>query len=234
MSRVLFFVFSGGGNNLGYVITNGSKFIRMNSKNRVDSTRSFQDARVFDSLTKANNFAACLPSLFRNTGYEVVNADVFIEAQTEDDCVEHQDEQKQSQPMEINEELLDLEYLLANVEVFEDFIIECKAQKPLIEKEQHKMERVIMDLEHAAELCELDVRRGYMLYKMLHQARKRRRACKDAVTIIAELEGRIDRSMLHKDNTAMIDGFFHRQYTPREIDNIFEIFDSKKANAQEE
>lgn len=219
---------------MGYVITNGSKFIRMNNKNRVDSTRSFQDARVFDSPAKANNFAACLPSLFRNAGYEVVNTDVFIEEPVKEDRAARTEAVKKPQPMEINEELLDLEYLLANVEVFEDFIIECKKQKPLIEKEQHKMERVIMDLEHAAELCELDVRRGYMLYKMLHQARKRRRCCKDAVTIIAELEGRVDRSMSHKENTAMIEGFFHRQYTPREISDIFEIFDSKKSTQQEE
>ena len=166
----------------------------MNSRNKVDSTRCFQDAKIFESATKAGNFAACLPGIFRNAGYEVVNADVFIEAQTEEECGHPQEHEEDSKPLEINEEFLDLEYLLANVQVFEEFIKEFKEQRPLLEKEQIRMERAIMDLEHAAELCELDVRRGYMLYKMLHKARKRRRACKDAVTIIAELENRVDKT----------------------------------------
>lgn len=202
----------------------------MNSRNKVDSTRCFQDAKIFESATKAGNFAACLPGIFRNAGYEVVNADVFIEAQTEEECGHPQEHEEDSKPLEINEEFLDLEYLLANVQVFEEFIKEFKEQRPLLEKEQIRMERAIMDLEHAAELCELDVRRGYMLYKMLHKARKRRRACKDAVTIIAELENRVDKTMFRGDNTRMIEGFFNRQYTPREIENVFEIFDCKKAN----
>lgn len=215
---------------MGYVITNGSKFIRTNSKNRVDSTKCFQDAKIFESATKASNFATCLPGIFRNAGYEVVNANVFIEAQTEEECVQPQECEGEPKTIEINEEFLDLEYLLANVQVFEEFIKEFKEQRPLLEKEQIRMERVIMDLEHAAELCELDVRRGYMLYKMLHKARKRRRACKDAVTIIAELETRIDKTMFRGDNTRMIEGFFNRKYSPREIENVFAIFDCKKAN----
>lgn len=202
----------------------------MNSRNKVDSTRCFQDAKIFESVTKAGNFAACLPGIFRNAGYEVVNADVFIEAQTEEECEHPQEHEEDPKPLAINEELLDLEYLLANVQVFEEFIRDFKAQKDLIIKEQVRMERIIVDLEHVAELCELDVRRGYMLYKMLHKARKRRRACKDAATIISILESHVDNTVLNGDNTKMIEGLFHRQYTPREIENVFDLFDCKKAN----
>lgn len=215
---------------MGYVITNGSKFIRMNSKNRVDSTRCFQDAKIFESATKAGNFATCLPGIFRNAGYEVVNADVFIEAQTEDECARPQEYEEVEKPLEINEEFLDLEYLLANVQVFEEFIRDFKAQKDLITKEQARMERVIVDLEHVAELCELDVRRGYMLYKMLHKARKRRRSCKDAATIISILESHVDHTVLNGDNTKMIEGLFHRQYAPRELEDIFDIFSHQKCS----
>ena len=81
----------------------------MNSRNKVDSTRCFQDAKIFESATKAGNFAACLPGIFRNAGYEVVNAAVFIEAQTEDECVRSHECEEEPKPLEINEEFLDIE-----------------------------------------------------------------------------------------------------------------------------
>lgn len=219
--------------NVGYVITNGSKFIRMDQKNKVDSTKSFQQAKVFESRIKAVNFASCMPSSFRNAGYEVVSADFFVESQTEEDCLQQVQEHDNIQLKEINEEFLDMDYLLANVQVFEEFIREFQNQKFLIEREQTRMDRMILDLEHAAEICELDVRRGYMLYKMLHKARKRRRACKDAALICAELMTHVDQSILSGHNTKMIESFYDRKYRPREIPDLFDIFNGKKTQERE-
>ena len=221
---------------MGYVITNGSKFIRVDNRNRVDTTKNFQDAKIFDSRVKANNFVCCLPGLYRNAGYEVVSDDLFLEddlmqkCNCDTSCEQKAISQPTVSPETINEEFLDIEFLLANVKVFEEFIRDFKEQKDLITKEQARMERVIVDLEHAAELCELDARRGYLLYKMLHDARKRRRACKDAATIISILESHVDHTILKGDNTKMIEGLLHRQYTPREIQNVFEIFSHQNYN----
>lgn len=223
---------------MSYVITNGSKFISMNSQNRVDTTRDIYSAKFFDSILKANNFMACIPKALRSAGYEVVDDQLFLEEaseQPETACEQQQTKNPiKRETVEINEEYLDLDYLYANVQVFEEFIHDFQEQKDALIAEQRRMEGRIIDLEHAAELCELDVRRGYLLYKMLHDARKRRRACKDALLVWGELEQHIDRSIMRGNNTKTVNGLYHREYTPREIDNLFEIFDGKAKTSKEE
>ena len=49
---------------------------------------------------------------------------------------------------------------------------------------QRKAELEIEDIEHAAEFYNLDASHGYQLYKLLHDARVRRRKCKNAIAWI--------------------------------------------------
>lgn len=225
---------------MGYAITNGSKFICVDARNRVDSTKNIHSAKNFDTYIKANNFAACLPALYRNAGYEVVNDDVFLDSQCEQDIerdgntqVDDDDRRGPSIP-DINEEYLDLDFLLANVQVFEEFMRDFQRQKRAIELEHARMDRVITDLVHAAELYDLDARRGYMLYKMLREARRRRRACKDAEFVLCLLDDHVDDAILNCENTRAIEGLYHRQYRPREIKNLEEIFQSKNIRSSKQ
>lgn len=221
---------------MGYVITNGSKFICVDARNKVDSTKNVHSAKLFDTWIKANNFFSCMPPLYRNAGYDIVEDTVVLEEDEEQfqkqggDIKEHT---KRDLP-KINEEYLDLDFLLANVQVFEEFMRDLKAQKRAIEIEHARMDRVISDLVHAAELYDLDARRGYMLYKMLKDARRRRRACKDAEFVICLMDDHIDASILNCENTRSIEGLYHRQYRPREIKNLEELFQGRGTQQTEE
>lgn len=185
---------------MGYVITNGSKFICVDARNKVDSTKNVHSAKLFDTWIKANNFFSCMPPLYRNAGYDIVEDTVVLEEEEQfqkqgGDIKEHT---KRDLP-KINEEYLDLDFLLANVQVFEEFMRDLKSQKRAIEIEHAKMDRVISDLVHAAEIYDL-----------------------------------VDASILNCENTRSIEGLYHRQYRPREIKNLEELFQGRVMQQTEE
>lgn len=221
---------------MGYVITNGSKFICVDARNKIDSTKNVHSAKLFDTWIKANNFFSCMPPLYRNSGYDIVEDTVVLDGEYEQLQAQDSDtkERKTRDIPEINDEYLDLDFLLANVQVFEEFMHELHSQKRAIEIEHAKMDRVISDLVHAAELYDLDARRGYMLYKMLKEARRRRRACKDAEFVLCLMDDHVDASILNCENTRSIEGLYHRQYRPREIKNLEELFQGRGIQQTEE
>ena len=68
---------------MGYVITNGSKFICVDARNKIDSTKNVHSAKLFDTWIKANNFFSCMPPLYRNAGYDIVEDTVVLEGEYE-------------------------------------------------------------------------------------------------------------------------------------------------------
>ena len=76
--------------------------------------------------------------------------------------------------------------------------------------------------EHAAEFYNLDASHGYQLYKLLHDARVRRRKCKNAIAWIDYiLEQALDR-FIENDPSPRIAGTRSRDYAPRALPALFE------------
>ena len=78
--------------------------------------------------------------------------------------------------------MLSAEFYLQQLKDFREFIQTIHSQREVLVNAQKKAK--LEDIEHAAELYNLDASHGYQLYKMLHDARVRRRKCKNAIAWI--------------------------------------------------
>ena len=119
-------------------------------------------------------------------------------------------------------ELLTPEFYLTRLKNFSDFIHTIQCQRETLVTGQRKAEREIEDIEHAAEFYNLDASHGYQLYKLLHDARVRRRKCKNAIAWIDYiLEQALDR-FIENDPSPRIAGTRSRDYAPRALPALFE------------
>lgn len=87
---------------------------------------------------------------------------------------------------------------------------------------QRKAELEIEDIEHAAEFYNLDASHGYQLYKLLHDARVRRRKCKNAIAWIDFILEQRPERFVENDPSARIAGTRSRDYAPRALPELFE------------
>ena len=78
------------------------------------------------------------------------------------------------------------------------------------------------DIEHAAEFYNLDASHGYQLYKMLHDARVRRRKCKNAIAWIDYILEQAPDRFIENDPSPRIVGTRSRDYAPRALPALFE------------
>lgn len=203
-----------------YVITNGDNYLKYHSDNRWEPVKVIDEARVFDSKTKAQNCCVCLPARFRDGGYYVLP----FETKEQPVCQERRTVLPKSYfPAEgLDPRVLDEAFLADSVAEIEDFLLLLRDQKPQIEQQLQFAEAQIFDIEHAIEFTTLDASRGYKLYKMLHDARVLRRRCKDSLAVISYIEEVVTPAIYTKTTSRRIAGLQLRSFAPRAIPDIFE------------
>ena len=95
-------------------------------------------------------------------------------------------------------------------------------QKEVAEQKITEAEKEIFDIEHAAEFYLMNASQGYNLYKMLHEARIKRRKYKDQLQNIEYIiSGGMD-GLIIGSTHKRICGMDERQYKPRILDSLFE------------
>ena len=119
-------------------------------------------------------------------------------------------------------ELLTPEFYLTRLKNFSDFIHTIQCQRETLVTGQRKAELEIEDIEHAAEFYNLDASHGYQLYKLLHDARVRRRKCKNAIAWIDFILEQRPERFVENDPSARIVGTRSRDYAPRALPELFE------------
>lgn len=119
-------------------------------------------------------------------------------------------------------ELLTPEFYLTRLKNFSDFIHTIQCQRETLVAGQRKAELEIEDIEHAAEFYNLDASHGYQLYKLLHDARVRRRKCKNAIAWIDFILEQRPERFVENDPSAHIVGTRSRDYAPRALPELFE------------
>ena len=119
-------------------------------------------------------------------------------------------------------ELLTPEFYLTRLKNFSDFIHTIQCQRETLVTGQRKAELEIEDIEHAAEFYNLDASHGYQLYKLLHDARVRRRKCKNAIAWIDYILEQAPDRFIENDPSPRIAGTRSRDYAPRALPALFE------------
>lgn len=208
---------------MSYIITNGVNYIKMTADNRPTTTGNVKDARLFDDQVKAQNYCVCLPNTLKRFGFYVSEVETTTPPPPPPKRFENPIAYDTIQPAaELNEKALDIDYIVSEVKRFEDFVEFMRSQTDPIRRQFAYAEAQIFDIEHAAELSNLNVCQGFRVYKALHEARLLRRQCKDALDLISQIESVIGGGMITKNVSKHVDKMESRTFTPRAIPNLFD------------
>lgn len=187
-----------------WVITNNKNYIAKDRRNQIFTTRNAFEAVAFREKEAANNYCKRLPKSLKNLNYHPVRM-----------------EENRTKAVSLDNDLLDPNYFIDKVLQFNDFLHEIIEQRPLLAEAQKQVELEIIDIEHAAELHTLNAAEGYNLYRMLHEARIRRRQYKDA---IARIDIVMESNAFNNERQQSIErikGMENRIYRPRALPELF-------------
>ena len=150
-----------------WIISNGKSYVEIIGNNQMITTAYIDRAHTFNNKKTAEKYCSLLPKAMKNLKYKVI----FISNPNPENP-------------DLQLELLTPEFYLTRLKNFSDFIHTIQCQRETLVTGQRKAELEIEDIEHAAEFYNLDASHGYQLYKLLHNARVRRRKCKNAIAWI--------------------------------------------------
>lgn len=150
-----------------WIISNGKSYVEIIGNNQMITTAYIDRAHTFNNKKTAEKYCSLLPKAMKNLKYKAI----FISNPNPENP-------------DLQPELLAPEFYLTRLKDFSDFIHTIQSQRETLVAGQRKAELEIEDIEHAAEFYNLDPSHGYQLYKLLHDARVRRRKCKNAIAWI--------------------------------------------------
>jgi hypothetical protein len=190
-----------------YVITDGKLYI--SSKSGIHTIQNIKDATKFE-LDKAHNVLTSIPKSLKRLGWKV-------EPYVEEDAIkvnkqiDKSIEQFKGLTDNILEKMMDVETYVTNL----------KKYLGILDAELERVQLEIIDIEHAAEFFDLDMYKGWKLYKMLQEARKRRRKYKDEKAKIVYILGSNFVDCTNSAITNYIKSLDDRQYSPRVLQELF-------------
>lgn len=188
-----------------WIISNGKSYVEIIGNNQMITTAYIDRAHTFNNKKTAEKYCSLLPKAMKNLKYKVI----FISNPNPENP-------------DLQLELLTPEFYLTRLKNFSDFIHTIQCQRETLVTGQRKAELEIEDIEHAAEFYNLDASHGYQLYKLLHDARVRRRKCKNAIAWIDYILEQAPDRFIENDPSPRIAGTRSRDYAPRALPALFE------------
>ena len=189
-----------------WIISNGKSYVEIIGNNQMITTAYIDRVAYIQQLRRRQrNTALCLPKAMKNLKYKAI----FISNPNPENP-------------DLQLELLTPEFYLTRLKNFSDFIHTIQCQRETLVTGQRKAELEIEDIEHAAEFYNLDASHGYQLYKLLHDARVRRRKCKNAIAWIDFILEQRPERFVENNPSARIVGTRSRDYAPRALPELFE------------
>lgn len=185
-------------------------YIYFNNNCKASVTTAKNKASMFDK-DKANNLVKNLPRTLRIRDWNVVSDEEesdLCDGDLKDVCEEEYDDKFISS---IQEKICDLE----------NFVIKAYSQRKAVLSVLNVTEAEIQDIEHAIEFYDLNACQGFMIYKKLQDARKKRRECKDAIIILDKFLSCDCTDFLNHANSDVINNMKNRKYEPRICPELF-------------
>ena len=188
-----------------WIISNGKSYVEITPQNQMITTCYIDQAHAFTNKKTAEKYCSLLPKAMKNLKYKPI----FISNPDPENT-------------DLRLELLSAEFYLQHLKDFREFIQTIHSQRDVLVNAQKKAELEVEDIEHAAEFYNLDASHGYQLYKMLHDARVRRRKCKNAIAWIDYILEQAPNRFIENDPSPRIVGTRSRDYAPRALPALFE------------
>jgi hypothetical protein len=195
---------------MDYIITDGKHFI--SSKSGIKAVDHINKAGKFD-IDKANNVLKSIPKALKIFEWR---------------CIPYNESEailkEKDKPMKSLDEYTGLtENILDKMLNREEYIKDLQSYMKTIDDQLSVINMEIIDIEHAAEFYDLDLFKGWKLYKMLQNARKRRRKLKDERLKIDYI---LSRNFVDCTNNAIsnyIKSLENRKYEPRVLKELFNL-----------
>ena len=111
-----------------------------------------------------------------------------------------------------------LESKIKNIEVYAK---QLEQRRIYLNHMLSQVDQEISDIEHAAEFYQLNAARGYKLYKLLRDARIRRREYKNEISRISIIQESSFAEYKNGTVSKRIEGLEHRKYKPRVLEELF-------------
>ena len=187
-----------------YIITNGYNYISYDKNQKMTVVSNKELAKRF-TQTKAENFVKNLTGPMKNLGYHIeldVETNQLIEQTS-------------------NEADKEIQNILSQVQEFESYIQDIGKKRDALTYEMSKVDAEIEDILHAAEFYNLNACEGYKLYKMLREARIKRRKLKDYIEVVGYIEGATGKELAEGKGSKSILGKLSREYKPRVLNELF-------------
>lgn len=187
-----------------FIITNGSGYICYDKNQKMATTNKRELAKRF-TKEKAENFMKNLAGTMKNLGYRM----------------EPDDETNQVIEQVISDNDESIAEILAQVRNFESYMQDIGKRRDTLTHELSKVDAEIEDILHAAEFYNLNACEGYKLYKMLRDARIKRRKLKDYIEVVGYVERATGKDFANNVGSKSILGKESREYKPRVLNELF-------------
>ena len=190
-----------------YIICNNDNYLHRNKNNHLSIVHTMEDATTWSDAQKADNI--CIfnaKELVQKYGLEVKYV-----------SQENKVVNPPAKPIELEYDILD------KVKEISEFTKQIEERRLYLMEMIHTVDLEIVDIEHAAEFYNLNASQGYKLYKLLHDARNRRREYKNELEKINLSLGTSIRSTNMENLQRGILGLDNRQYTPRINKELFGV-----------
>lgn len=192
---------------MSYIICNGNNYLARTDKG-FEIVHEISKASQWKQIKKANN-------VYENTcnskKLRKYNLTVKYVSQ-ENDVIN-----SPAKAIELDYDILD------KVKEITLFSQQIEERRLYLIEQIHTVDLNIVDIEHAAEFYILNASQGYKLYKMLHDARVKRRELKDELEKINLSLGTSIRSENMENLERSIIGLDNKQYTPRVNKELFGV-----------
>lgn len=187
-----------------YIITNGRNYLGIDSNQQITTVAKRDKAKRF-TYDKAKNVLANLNRQLKNLRY-------YMELDEEANQFIEQASSENNQEINI---------ILSWVQEFESYVQDIGKKRDTLSYELSRVDAEIEDILHAAEFYSLNACEGYKLYKMLRDARIRRRKLKDYIEVVGYIEGATGKELAEGKGSKSILGKMSREYKPRVLNELF-------------
>lgn len=192
---------------MGYIIYNGDNYLYQNKKNSYEIVHDVNKATKWEKLQSANNVCKNM-----NQSKNFKNYHLKVKYVVQNNGITYE-------PHEVK-----LDYdILEKVKEISEFAKQLEDRKIYLMDMIHKIDLEIVDIEHAAEFYNLSASQGYKLYKMLHNARIKRRELKNELEKIGFTLGASIKSDSMENLKNSIIGLDSREYEPRVNKELFGV-----------
>lgn len=191
-----------------YIICNNDNYLAQDTKG-FSIVHSEEEAFRWKKIDKANNVC----NKYCQTNKNVKKYHLKVKYVSQENNVVN----PVAKPIELEYDILD------KVKEISAFTKEIEERRLYLMEMVHNIDLEIVDIEHAAEFYTLNASQGYKLYKMLHDARIKRRLYKDELKKIDLSLGTSIRSANMENLEKSITGMDHRKYEPRVNKELFGV-----------